>query len=115
MADRPRHVEASLLGRRAGPPGPAAQSRGPLELCDQSIPLGDSLRPPPGITLDYGIVQVVVQLSETPPVLPERFSIKQRTSVAARNRHLTRCPDERQGGYELMRSTDELAEVPEPF
>src|SRR5436190_12050510 len=60
VADCPGHVEARLLGRRTGPPWPAAQSRGPLELCDQRVALGAPLCLPLGVAVDRGVVQLVV-------------------------------------------------------
>jgi hypothetical protein len=57
VPDRPGHVEARLLGRRAGPARPAAQSGGPLELCDQRVALGAPLRQPVGVAVDRGVVQ----------------------------------------------------------
>ena len=58
VADRPGHVEARLLGRRAGPPRPAAQSGGPLELRDQRVALGAPLGQPVGVAVDRGVVQL---------------------------------------------------------
>src|ERR1019366_762596 len=93
-ADRPRHVDARLLGGRAGPPRSAAQSRGPLELGDQRVALCASLRQPLGVAVERGVIQLVVQLSETLSILPERFAIEHGTSVTAWNRPVTRRSDE---------------------
>ena len=49
------------------------------ELCYQRVALGASLRLPLGIAVDQGVVQLVVQLSETAPILSERFAIEQGT------------------------------------
>ena len=71
VADRPGHVEARLLSGRAGPPQSAAQSRGPLELCDQRVAFGAAPRLPAGIAPEYGFVELVIQLSKTASVLPD--------------------------------------------
>ena len=111
VTDRSGHVEAGLLGRGAGPSGPATQAGGSLEFGDQRITFGAPLRLPLGVAAHRRSVDLVVELGETAAVLPERLLVEDGAGVGAGQRGLARRPDQRQCRYGLVWSCDQLAQV----
>ena len=104
-----RAFSAGEPDRRGLPPEP----RRSLELRDQRLALGGPLSLPLAIAAERRRVELVIQLGEALPILPERLPIEHRAGVGGGERLVARCSDERERGHGLVGPREQLAEMPE--
>ena len=71
------------------------------------------MRLPLGVAAHRRSVDLVVELGETAAVLPERLLVENWAGISAGQRALARRSDQRKRRHWLMRSGDQLAQVPE--